>query len=696
MDCCRNFKKLDEIFGKTRGGVIKTYDVLEDAYVENGELADTPLGNKSVLELKGVSKGEKHHKLIYLKFDISNIKLGDEASAEVVLNCIDTPDWMNRSTELSVYACDNSWSEDTITYNNAPAKGKLVSLASVYAKGKVFIRISDHIREALNRGDGEISLCIEETGDEIFFRRYIFGAKEGEKAAVISVNESGVTVVTDVVKTKTDPWEHASKAVLEWFERWEKIKNGGDPDAKKIQVDLNDYPLVVDAATCDKTNGNDTKYTPFPTRNVSTLKGYSYNENEPSLYDEYGGYMGGEKYEATGFFYTKKFGDRWQTVDPLGYPFYRTACVEINAGVSDLQKENVLKQYGTREEWAKSATRTLYNYGFNSTGTWSDIDLLSEVEKPLAQTKLLNVITYYSSMKKTNITTAGSVEIKGEVIPSFDPDFEEFADQCVKERTAKHVGKPYVYGWMSDNELPDTYMMLDNALNMDHNSDTYVYSYAAAWTFLYYKTGRKDVSFADITGELRLEFLAMIYERYFKIVKEAILKYDPDHQYVGCRFLAKCYKSEYVNRVAGYWCDVISFNYYEAWTPDYELLYNMQRWSGKPVIITEWYAKGMDVWEKDNRMTNKSGAGWSVKTQEDRGRFYQNFAIGLMECKGCVGFDWFKYWDNDPDNLRDDLSNRNSNKGMYSTDNKEYKDLVRYMNELNNNKYSIIKYLDEK
>ena len=695
MSSSKAFKKLSEVFGVVGKSNEINYAVLEDAYVEGGDLADTPLGNKGVLELKGRLDGEKYHRMVYLKFDITDIKLNGEASAELVLNCIDTPEYMNRSTCLSMYECGD-WNEYTITYNNAPKKGKLVSESYIYGKGETRFRITDYLRDAMSRGESVISFCIDETGDESVFRRYVLGAKEGEKAATIAVNESGVSVVTDVVKTKIDPWEHASKAVAEWLERWETIKKGGDSEAKTVNVDPLDYPLTVDAATCDQTNGHETKYKQYKTRNVSTLKDYKYNENEASLYDEYGGYMGGERYEATGYFYTKKFGDRWMTVDPLGYPFYRVACVETTAGVSDLQKENVLKQYGSNEEWAKSATRTLYSYGFNSTGTWSDIDLLSEVEKPLAQTKLLNVITYYSTMKKTNITTAGSVEIRGDVIPSFDPEFEEFADRCVKEKTAKYVDKPYVYGWMSDNELPDTYEMLDNALKMDYNSDTYVFSYATAWTFLYYKTGRKDVSFADITGELRLEFLAMIYERYFKIVKEAILKYDPNHQYVGCRFLAKCYKSEYVNRVAGHWCDVISFNYYEAWTPDFELLYNMQRWSGKPVIITEWYAKGMDVWEKDNRMTNKSGAGWTVRTQDDRGKFYQNFTIGLMECKNCVGFDWFKYWDNDPDNLKDDTSNRNSNKGMYTSDHKEYDELVNYMIELNKNKYSIIKYFDEK
>ena len=111
-------------------------------------------------------------------------------------------------------------------------------------------------------------------------------------------------------------------------------------------------------------------------------------------------------------------------------------------------------------------------------------------------------------------------------------------------------------------------------------------------------------------------------------------------------------------------------------------------------MVTEWYAKGMDVWENDNRMTNQSGAGWTVRTQADRGMFYQNYALQLLECKGCVGFDWFKYRDNDPDDLTTDLSNRNANKGVVDNYGEEYTELTKYMKELNTQKYNLIEFFD--
>jgi hypothetical protein len=46
-------------------------------------------------------------------------------------------------------------------------------------------------------------------------------------------------------------------------------------------------------------------------------------------------------------------------------------------------------------------------------------------------------------------------------------------------------------------------------------------------------------------------------------------------------------------------------------------------------------------------LANITGAGWTVRTQKDRGRFYQNYTLGLLKQPGCVGWHWFKYMDND-------------------------------------------------
>jgi hypothetical protein len=174
-------------------------------------------------------------------------------------------------------------------------------------------------------------------------------------------------------------------------------------------------------------------------------------------------------------------------------------------------------------------------------------------------------------------------------------------------------------------------------------------------------------------------------------VSKAIKKYDPNHLFLGSRFHGSDIDRPEIFKAAGPYLDLVAVNYYRAWTPDPRKLEMWERESGKPVVITEWYAKG-----DDSGMANTSGAGWTVKTQRDRGRFYQNFTLGLLESKVCVGWHWFKYADNDPADTKADPSNRDSNKGIVSARYEPYVPLLEAMQQLNDRAYSLVDYIDGK
>jgi hypothetical protein len=107
-------------------------------------------------------------------------------------------------------------------------------------------------------------------------------------------------------------------------------------------------------------------------------------------------------------------------------------------------------------------------------------------------------------------------------------------------------------------------------------------------------------------------------------------------------------------------------------------------------MVTEFYTKGADA-----GLANTTGAGWIVRTQADRGRFYQHFALGLLESRACVGWHWFKYMDNDPTDTSTDPSNRDSNKGIVNTRFDPYTPLLDAMKELNTNVYTIADHFDK-
>ena len=83
-----------------------------------------------------------------------------------------------------------------------------------------------------------------------------------------------------------------------------------------------------------------------------------------------------------------------------------------------------------------------------------------------------------------------------------------------------------------------------------------------------------------------------------------------------------------------------------------------------------------------------------MPTQKDRALFYQNFVLGCLESKLCAGWHWFKYMDNDPEDLSTDPSNRDSNKGIVKIDYTPYQDLLDGMKELNFSLYALIDWMD--
>ena len=90
---------------------------------------------------------------------------------------------------------------------------------------------------------------------------------------------------------------------------------------------------------------------------------------------------------------------------------------------------------------------------------------------------------------------------------------------------------------------------------------------------------------------------------------------------------------------------------------------------------------------------NRDGAGWVVDTQTQRGEYYQNFTLRLLESRACAGWMFFQYIDNDPH-----VNPTASNKGMVNCDHNTevYEDMNRQIALVNENAYNLIKFFDNK
>ncbi len=416
----------------------------------------------------------------------------------------------------------------------------------------------------------------------------------------------------------------------------------------------------------------DDKWEEHPTRLVRDLPNYHANTDASlSIY-------GGDKtrrHVATGFFHPEKTGRRWWLVDPEGYAYLNVGVVEVSPPGGNATPEN----------WAESTSELLHSSGFNGTGAWSQNDRIRASKRPLVYTKIWNFMSSYGSKRGGMYQKSGHMGYPDDCIFVFDPQFETFCDDYAK-RLSSSKDDPWLLGHFSDNELPFYSRTLDNFLKLPKDDP----GRGAADRWLAERRSAHPDE-AHIDDAQRQAFLGFVGDRYLKITTAAIRKYDPNHLCLGPRFDSEALKSKPLFEAAGRYLDVIAVNYYHAWSPDPERVGNWVDWSGKPFIVTEWYAKGMD-----SGLANTSGAGWVVRTQEDRGRFYQNFTLGLLESGGCVGWHWFKYRDNDPANKNTDPSNRDSNKGLVNLRLEPYLPLIQAMSEVNRQIYSLTDYFDGK
>ncbi len=426
-----------------------------------------------------------------------------------------------------------------------------------------------------------------------------------------------------------------------------------------------------------------TDWVKFKTRTVQQLVGYN-PPRKPVKQNKYGGRKD-MRSESTGFFHVRKINGRWWGVDPDGCLYKHLAVNCIITGKSIRNQEAFEEKFKTKEKWIIETNKLLHEYGFNGSGSWSDTEAIissgQQSESPLAYTINLNFMSGYGKERGGTYAVPGHTGYPNNTIFVFDKEFMQYCDSEA-EKLGKYANDPNLFGYFSDNELPFKMETLDGYLSLENNSD-HGYRAAKAWL------SDKGIKAEDITDENRSEFLAFVADRYFKIVSEAIRKYDPNHLFLGPRLYSSEKNNEAFLRTAGKYVDVLSCNYYGRWTPRSEEMNNWSSWSGKPFIITEWYVKG-----EDSGLPNQSGAGWIVKTQADRGLFYQNYTLALLESGNCLGWHWFKYQDNDPSLKGAGLSNIDANKGIVNNYYETYKPCLDLMGEINHQIYDLADYFD--
>jgi hypothetical protein len=424
-------------------------------------------------------------------------------------------------------------------------------------------------------------------------------------------------------------------------------------------------------------------YKPFKTRTIELLDGFESGKNTYEL-SKYGGWLK-HSGEATGYFHVQKIDNRWWCIDPDGYFYFNIALNSLNMGKSERSIQKFNEKFGSTENWISETIKLLHDNGFNCAGSWSDVEAITEAnktaERPMPYTIIWNFMSSYGKERGGTFQQPGHTGYPNDAIFVFDPNFETFCDKYA-QKLSQYKDDPNLFGYFSDNEMPFKYDALDNYLSLAEND----YGYKAAVKWL----DEQGITKEQITEKHRELFMAYVGEKYFSIVSKAIKKYDPNHMYIGSRFYGSEKEHEEFMRAVGKHLDVITNNYYDHWTPDSADVVNWTNWTGKPFIVTEYYTKG-----EDSGLPNTSGAGWIVRTQRDRGLFYQNYNLALIQSKNCVGWHYFKYMDNDPMAKGVDPSNIDANKGIVTCEYQVWEPMMELMKEVNTQIYGLIEYFDK-
>jgi hypothetical protein len=225
-----------------------------------------------------------------------------------------------------------------------------------------------------------------------------------------------------------------------------------------------------------------------------------------------------------------------------------------------------------------------------------------------------------------------------------------------------YVNEPYLLGYTSDNEIPGGDDLLRRYLTIPASEPVNAFSYATAWTWFCRATDSFNPSLDEITPELSQEFLAFVYNRYFKTITTALDKYDPNHMYLGTRADTPTKDKEGFLRAIGVYADVMTTNLYgdQKYAEIDSVIEKIYQYSGLPFIVSEFGMRALDSVDMNGYKLGNYGdtACWLFETQQQRANSYESYVINLLESNNCAGWVLYRFRDNDQSVFEDADGNK--------------------------------------
>lgn len=363
---------------------------------------------------------------------------------------------------------------------------------------------------------------------------------------------------------------------------------------------------------------------------------------------------------------------------------------------------NLERRYGETypdsylDKWRDVTIKRFKNWGFTSTGNWTDVSFYQ-----------MNEIPYFANgwIIGDFKTVSSGHDVWRRMPDPFDPEFIRRAKITTQVIAEEVKNNPWCIGVFIDNEqswgnpksLESRFGIAINTLGLnDDDSPTKekftqiiktkyqdIAQLNNAWGLTIDSWGSfingVDIKQLPIEGALLTDLADLSYayaDQYFKVVHNALAEVLPNHMYMGARMAAWGVSPDAAKAATKY-ADIMSYNYYREYlhTKQWEFLAELD----KPSIIGEFHIGATS----DTGLYHPGLIHGS--NQQDRARMYKDYMHSVIDNPYMVGSHWFQYTDSPLTGRAYD--GENYNVGFVSTTDTPYQEMVKAAKEVNGNLY---------
>ncbi|MBL9205472.1 MAG: hypothetical protein JNN01_10335 [Opitutaceae bacterium] len=432
----------------------------------------------------------------------------------------------------------------------------------------------------------------------------------------------------------------------------------------------------------------------------------------PTDRDRFGGWTGGPVFASGRFFRVERDGrGKWWLVTPDGHPFFSMGATGVRVGfVMDTARAadrrelfealpdrgaegwfegrwptamgevdlpgnvhfyrwNVLRKYGSFQAWAERVLERFPRWGFNTIGSWSEEAVLRQDRVP--HTRFLRA--------RMEMPEVPSVRGFPDV---WDPRWEAGVDAEFARETSLERDNPWLVGYFVDNEggwsdlrlldFPKSSALRRAWLEFVRSEFPTTESVSEAWGRVFANWDEveslrsSDVPASGPAKDLVRRFETSYAARYAATVRRLLRKHDPDHLYLGCRFV-RVPPHEGIVQAIGREVDVLSVNCYSR-VPEPEAFAAWHRMSGgRPILIGEFHSPLASA--------RQIPPPWQAFPEAEREKMVGEFVETWARQPWAVGCHWYQHADQPTTGRHTDGENQTV--GMVDITDTPYVHLVR-------------------